>query len=229
LAKEVARRACLLTRLAARPPGKLLDVGCGNGQFLDAAKRLGWKTVGSEIAYAAANVVSAMHLRLVGELEALRARPHFDAVTFWDVLEHLPDPARALRRAWAVLHVGGLVAVTMPNVVGTGSLFAGTQWPYYDFTAYGHIHHLAPKHIRMVLKSAGFEPILEETRGSVDLRDLPTMFGLAPPSASALWLLDKTSGLIARVAEHVGLGNTLLVIARKTRHNPNGARAVVCE
>jgi SAM-dependent methyltransferase len=216
LAEEVDRRASLLTRLAGRAPGRLLDVGCGDGRFLDAAKRFGWTTVGSEIAYPAAALVSSVHLTLVGELDAVREQPVFDAVTFWDVLEHLPNPRLALRQARIRLQEGGLVAVTMPNLLGTASRFTGPHWSYYGFAEYGHIHHLGPKHIRLLFKAAGFDPIYGETRGSVDLRDLPAMFGLASPSAWGRWFLDKASGLVARVAEPVGLGNTLLVVARKT-------------
>ncbi len=215
LADEVRRRVSLLTRLAGSAPGRLLDVGCGDGRFLDAAARRGWRTIGSEIVPAAAAIVPCTHLRLVGELNAVREGPLFDAVTFWDVLEHLPDPGLALTQARARLREGGLVAVTMPNLQGTASLSMGTHWPYYDFATYGHIHHLAVKHIRFLFMTTGLDPIYQETRGSVNLRDLPAVFGLAPPSASVLWLLDKASGLIARIAERVGSGNTLLLIARK--------------
>jgi len=217
LLEEMERRASIVTRLIGRAPGRLLDVGCGDGRFLDAAKRFGWRTLGSDIAHPAATLVSSMHLVLVGELEAVRERPVFDAVTFWDVLEHLPNPRLALTQARARLQEGGLVAVTMPNVLGTASLFVGPRWAYYDFARYGHIHHLAPKHIRLLFRATGFDPIYGETRGSLDLRDLSVMLGLASPSALANWLLDKASGLIARIAQPVGFGNTLLMVARKRR------------
>lgn len=216
-AGEVDRRAALLTRLAGRPPGTLLDVGCGAGGFLEAAARFGWRAVGSEIAHTAAARVPSGRRCLVGELDAVKEQPLFDAVTFWDVLEHLPDPRRALAQAGARLRAGGLVAVTMPNLLGTASLFAGARWPYYDFAGYGHIHHLAPKHLRLLFRATGFDPIYRETRGSVDLRDLPALFRRASPSELTLWLLDKSSGLVARLAEPMGCGNTLLVVARKAR------------
>jgi 2-polyprenyl-3-methyl-5-hydroxy-6-metoxy-1,4-benzoquinol methylase len=219
---EIERRALLTTRLAGRSgPGRLLDVGFGDGRFLDAVKRLGWKTTGTEIAHSAASLGAAMHARIVGELEALKEGPLFDVITFFDVLEHLPKPAHALRQARARLRQNGLVVVTMPNLWGTTSVLAGPYWPYYDFAAYGHIHHLAPRHIRMLVRRAGFEPMYEETRGSVNLRDLPTLYGLAAPSAAAAWALDKASGLLSRVAEPLRFGNTLFTAARTANGGSN--------
>jgi SAM-dependent methyltransferase len=226
LGVEIERRARLIVSLAGRSgPGTLLDVGFGDGRFLDAVKRLGWKTIGTEIAHSAASLGAAAHARIVGELEALKEGPLFDVITFFDVLEHLPDPAHALRQARARLRENGLVVITMPNLWGTTSVLAGSNWPYYDFAEYGHIHHLAPRHIRLLVRRAGFEPVYEETRGSVNLRDLPTTYGLAAPSAATAWVLDKASGLLSRVAEPLRIGNTLFTAAR-TSHGCDGKPCV---
>ena len=222
LEAEIERRAALTTRLVERSgPGKLLDVGFGDGRFLDAMKRLGWKTIGTEIAHAATSLGAEVHARIVGELEALKEAPLFDVITFFDVLEHLPEPAHALREAGARLRENGIVVVTMPNVRGTTSVSAGSRWRYYDFAAYGHIHHLAPRHIRKLFVRAGLEAVYEETRGSVNLRDLPTMYGLTAPSGAVAWVLDKASGLLSRVAEPLRFGNTLLAAARRASRGCN--------
>lgn len=219
LGVEIDRRAMLVTSLAAcSGGGTLLDVGFGDGRFLDSAKRLGWKTVGTEVTYSAASLGAFAHSRIVGGLAAIREDGLFDAITFFDVLEHLRDPGDALRQARARLREQGLLVVTMPNLRGTTGILAGSHWPYYEFAEYGHIHHLAPRHIRMLLGRAGFERVWEETRGSVDLRDLPAMYGLAVPTRVSAWVLDKGSGLLARLAERLGFGNTLLIAARKTRY-----------
>ena len=216
LEREIDRRAIIITRLSGRSePGTLLDVGFGDGRFLDAASRLGWKTIGAEIAHSAAALGAAAHPRIVGELEAFKEGPVFDVITFFDVLEHLREPANAVRQARARLRENGLIVITMPNVSGATSVLASSYWPYYDFAEYGHIHHLAPRHIRKLVRRAGFEPIYEETRGSVNLRDLPTMHGLAAPSVGTAWVLDKASGLLARVAQPLGFGNTQFAVARK--------------
>ncbi len=231
-AGEIERRARLITRLAPRSSeGILLDVGFGDGRFLDAAGRLGWKTMGTEIALSAASRGASHHRRIVGELEALRECPIFDVITFFDVLEHLREPADVVRQAGARLREDGLIVVTMPNVRGIASLLAASRWPYYDFGTYGHIHHLSPWHVRQLLRRAGFEPVYEETHGSVDLRNLPAMYGWNAPSGIGAWVCDKASGALARLAQPLGFGNTLLTVGRKvpggsgrTRGGPVGPR-----
>ena len=224
-AVEIERRARVITRLASRSGGgTLLDVRFGDGRFLDAAGRLGWKTVGTEIALSAVSRAAAGHRRIVGDLEALREGPIFDVITFFDVLEHLREPADVVRQAGARLREDGLIVITMPNVRGTASLLAASRWPYYDFGVYGHIHHLSPRHIRELVRRAGFEAVYEETRGSVDLRHLPAMYGWPLPSKIGGWVCDKASGALARIAEPLGFGNTLLTVARKVPGRPTASR-----
>jgi hypothetical protein len=136
----------------------------------------------------------------------------FDAVTFWDVLEHLEEPARALQQARARLRPGGVVAVTMPNVAGAMSRCSGARWAYYDFSRYGHLHHLAPRHIRTLFRRTGFKVVYQETRGSVDLRSIPQLYGSSAPGESTAWVLDKLSGVLAKIAVPLGFGNVLLMI-----------------
>lgn len=221
---EIERRARVITRLAPRPEGgTLLDVGFGDGRFLEVAGRLGWKTMGTEIALSAASEAAGSYRRIVGDLEAVREGPIFDVITFFDVLEHLREPADVVRQAGARLREGGLIVITMPNMRGTASLLAASRWPYYDFGAYGHIHHLSPRHIRELVRRGGFEAVYEETRGSVDLRDLPAMYGWPAPSRIGAWVCDKASGALARIAEPLGFGNTLFTVARKVPGGPGRA------
>ena len=68
---------------------------------------------------------------------------------------------------------------------------------------------------RELVRRAGFETVYEETRGSVDLRDLPAMYGWTAPSKIGAWVCDKASGALARLAQPLGFGNTLFTVARK--------------
>src|SRR5688572_4890821 len=86
------RRARLLAGLLPRGASdrRLLDVGCGDGRFLDAAAEVGWRPIGIELSVTAVQGVGRRHPVVVGPLGALRADQRFSAITFWDVLEHLP-------------------------------------------------------------------------------------------------------------------------------------------
>lgn len=98
--------------------GRLLDVGCGEGSFLHAAKTLGWQVTGTEI--------SAEGVRLArqqwqieafcGSLEEARFPDNsFDVVTLWHVIEHVPDPKATLKEAARVARSGGRIVIACPN------------------------------------------------------------------------------------------------------------------
>jgi SAM-dependent methyltransferase len=100
------------------PPGaRVLDVGCGTGYFLDAAKQT-WEVWGIDPAAEAVAFCRERGLEhvSVGSLDRLGdlAFPRFDAVCFFDVLEHLDDDIDALRAAASLLAPGGLVIATVP-------------------------------------------------------------------------------------------------------------------
>jgi SAM-dependent methyltransferase len=214
--RDAPRRARLLAELAGSAPGgRLLDVGCGDGRFLDAAQAAGWRPVGVELSREALRGVGGRHRVLVGTTAALRTGAGFAAITFWDVLEHLPDPAAAVRGAVAALAPGGLLAASMPNAFGTEALARGPAWRYHDLGAYGHLVHLGPSQLVRLLRAAGLGPVHVETRGSFDLRDLVGGGAGGGARGALVWMLDKASGVLARLAEPLGRGNTLLVVARR--------------
>jgi 2-polyprenyl-3-methyl-5-hydroxy-6-metoxy-1,4-benzoquinol methylase len=217
-AAEPGRRARLLGALAGGARGRrLLDVGCGDGAFLDAARSAGWRAFGTELSPAAVRAVAARHPVVVGPLAAIRPGPHFAAVTFWDMLEHLARPADTVRAASALLEPGGLVAATMPNASGTEALLHGSSWRYHDLEAYGHLVHLGAKQLAALLEAAGLEIVHLETRGSIDLRSVLGERAARPTLRPIVWALDRASGVVARVAEPAGRGNTLLVVGRAPR------------
>lgn len=117
--------------LPARERGRLLDVGCGSGAFLQTMRELGWQVSGVEPDAAAARIARE-HYGLdvaCGTLEeaALPAR-RFHAITLSHVVEHLPDPIAALRECGRVLQPSGRLIITTPNVESLGRRVFGTSW-----------------------------------------------------------------------------------------------------
>ena len=118
---QAERNEILTMYLGKSRPG-LLDVGCGDGQFLSEMLKLGWK--GSGIDFDAAAVENGRKkygLDLaVGEfMSAEYPERGFDAVTMSHVIEHVPDPIACLEKCRRLLPPGGRLVVTTPN---TGSL-----------------------------------------------------------------------------------------------------------
>lgn len=108
---------------AGLPPGRLLDVGSGDGAFVRLARADGWEALGFD-PYA-----PAADLRTLDEADA--AGP-FDLVTFWQSLEHEDDPVTLLRRARGWLRPGGRIFVSLPNVDSPQARWGGPSWFHLD-------------------------------------------------------------------------------------------------
>jgi SAM-dependent methyltransferase len=114
---EESLRAFFRAHVVPRAPeGKLLDVGCGAGTALRIAGEFGFDALGFDVSQAAADACVAKGLRAVAG-DFVRhdfGDSRFRMVTFWDVLEHLPDPAGAVRRSFELLEPGGWFLAKVP-------------------------------------------------------------------------------------------------------------------
>ncbi len=99
--------------------GKLLDVGCGTGNFLNIAKNNGWEAYGTEVSgYAVDYAKNNYGVKIFrGELRnADFSDDFFDVITLWHVLEHTVDPLGNLVEAGRILKPGGVLILAVPNV-----------------------------------------------------------------------------------------------------------------
>ena len=99
-------------------PGRLLDFGCASGYFLTLAQQAGWQVTGVELSQEMARIatarVAASGGRIFTTLDAL-GKEEFDAVTLWEVVEHLPRPVETLAALAARLRPDGLLMLSTPN------------------------------------------------------------------------------------------------------------------
>jgi SAM-dependent methyltransferase len=128
-----------IRRLNALLPyrGDLIDIGCGTGHFLTLARKAGFAVKGIE-----PHREAAEHCRqkygldvFLGTMEDCRFKPEsFDAVTLWDVWEHVYDPIAFMDRCLELLSPGGILALAIPNASGwPARLFKG-NWRYVMFS-----------------------------------------------------------------------------------------------
>jgi 2-polyprenyl-3-methyl-5-hydroxy-6-metoxy-1,4-benzoquinol methylase len=125
-----------MTRLATRelltrvpPPARLLDIGCGAGDFLAIAQTLGYSPEGIDISEASADLCRARALKSrAGDFLSHQFDGQLDVITLWDVIAHLADPAALLDRARFLLTEGGMLFIKTP---GFGHLTTGiaNRWP----------------------------------------------------------------------------------------------------
>jgi 2-polyprenyl-3-methyl-5-hydroxy-6-metoxy-1,4-benzoquinol methylase len=138
--------------------GRILDVGCGDARFLLALDPGKWQRTGVDFSGENLRVMGARFpgLRLTcggiqsGELED----SEFDAITLWHVLEHLPEPEAALRRAAELLSPGGWLFVSLPNLDSLQAAFFRKHWFCFDDVP-RHLHHFSPRSLERLLRNAG--------------------------------------------------------------------------
>jgi SAM-dependent methyltransferase len=132
--RQLRTRCVQVTRLATS--GRLLDVGCSTGLFLNEMQRYGqWELCGVEPSAEAARYARerfGLDVRQ-GRLEdAAFGEVCFDIITLWDVLEHLPDPGAAVERMRDLLAPGGRVILSVPNLDSIDARLFGPWWTGID-------------------------------------------------------------------------------------------------
>src|ERR1019366_9456827 len=116
-----------LPRLQGRNE-KMLDIGCGDGTFLKRAAQIGWEVTGVDPDAKAAANLSDFNV-LQGSLPNIPLpNASFDFITLSHVIEHLHDPAAALKEIHRLLKPGGKVWIATPNIESFGHRLFGRNW-----------------------------------------------------------------------------------------------------
>jgi SAM-dependent methyltransferase len=163
------------------PPGRarLLDVGCGEGEFIAEMASLGWDAEGIDPTADAVDAARGRGARVThGDLtDVALEEGAFDAITFRLVFEHIPDPVGALRACYRALKTGGVIWIATPNLDSDASRAFGHAWIFLEPPRHALLY--TPASLDRLLRQCGFEPLL--------LR----------PSRQAAWSF-RLSGAIAR-------------------------------
>jgi SAM-dependent methyltransferase len=151
-------RVCRLKKYLPRA-GRALDIGCGQGVFLQLLRREGWKVQGTELAEEPARRARQSGIPVfLGEIqEGQFAEGGLDLVTLWHVIEHLRDPAGMLRRISLMVGKKGLVALSTPNVESTQARVFRERWFHLDPPR--HLYLFSPKTLDRLMAGAGFRMI----------------------------------------------------------------------
>jgi 2-polyprenyl-3-methyl-5-hydroxy-6-metoxy-1,4-benzoquinol methylase len=155
---RVARRRRDLERqFPAAFQGRLLDIGCGPGDFPRAMRQAGWQVEGSEVDQAALEALRRDGIEAIDADALIRdARTGvFDAITCWHALEHTPDPAAVVRAAARLLAPGGVFQVAVPDAGSRHARWFGRYWFHYEVPR--HQVHFTGRTLTAMLTREGFE------------------------------------------------------------------------
>ena len=210
-----------------RAPGRLLEIGCGDGSRLQAFEALGWQVTGQETDERAARIAAGKTAGAVlqGPLEqqALPER-HFDAIVMNHVLEHVPNPRELLQRCRRLLAPGGVLSLVTPNARSLGHALFRSNWRGLEPPR--HVYIYTPGALQRLAASAGFRDYSVSTRsinaagtvaqGSLGLWRQSRGAAPLPP------LLTRLLGHLLRVAEYGwrlfdrGAGAECVLLAART-------------
>jgi SAM-dependent methyltransferase len=184
-----------------RTPGRLLDLGCWVGFLLAEARERGWATVGVEpSAFASEFARERLGLEVrPGDLFTASLEPSsFDAVVLGDVIEHLPDPGRALQRIASLTAPAGVLYLTLPDAGSRIARVLGSRWWSVIPT---HVQYFTRASLGRLLTRCGYELL--------ELATAPKAFtvryyagrigGYSPSAGRALVALTERAGVADRL------------------------------
>lgn len=136
------------------PRGKILDIGCSSGFFLDIAKRAGWKTYGIEVQEVEVKLCRGKgHILYTKKLEELNLREKFDVITLWDVFEHMPNGKEQLALFKTKLAPGGVIFMQIPNSDALAAKVMRERCNMFD--GLEHVNLYNPRAIKLIAQKMG--------------------------------------------------------------------------
>jgi 2-polyprenyl-3-methyl-5-hydroxy-6-metoxy-1,4-benzoquinol methylase len=158
-------RVELMARHLAVPRPRYLDVGCSTGFVVEAARDAGWDAVGIDLNPSAVEFGRdrGLDLQTVALENGGFDDASFDAVSLFDVLEHLIAPAETLRACARLLRPGGIVFMYVPNYDSASRLLMGKAahfiWPTH------HLNYYTPSTVQDLLAREGLDTAYLATEG----------------------------------------------------------------
>jgi len=137
--------------------GKILDIGCGTGEFLNICKNAKWTTLGIEPdAEARKKAVEnyGLDVKEEGAIKGLK-NEEFDIISMWHVLEHVPRLNERIEDLKRLIKPDGIIIVAVPNLTSLDAKIYKEHWAAYDLPR--HLYHFSPKDIDSVFKNHGLK------------------------------------------------------------------------
>ncbi len=229
-AKKFENQANILKKHLSLKNAKVLDIGCGGGLFLSLLKQEGAEVIGIELSDSRAQYAKTKHnleiykYPIESEFWQKKYAGHFDAVTLWDVIEHVNFPYQALQSAVNVLKAGGVLLIDTPCRDSFYHQFGELTYrlsdgrlptflnAMYSSHLFGHKQIFSTTEMKELFESVGLEVI-----------DLHKFHELSFPYDFYLRKLFKSETIVKILLPIVGvffkifkIQNKMLVIGQKT-------------
>lgn len=147
----------LVRRASGKKTGRLLDIGCGTGEFLHTMNGAGWEVLGLEPEPAAREQVLknfGLDAKSNEELFELEENTR-DVVSMWHVLEHVHQLNDYIATIHKILKEDGLLIIAVPNYQSLDADRYQAHWAAYDVPR--HLYHFSPQSMETLLTNHRFE------------------------------------------------------------------------
>jgi SAM-dependent methyltransferase len=136
--------------------GRVLDIGCGTGEFLAHLMSRGYLVEGVEPELKAREQAIANHsIAVVPSVEQIPNKEYYQVITLWHVLEHVPDVRATVKNLYALLADRGILIIAVPDRESWDNEHYGSHWAAWDVPR--HLSHFRRQDIHRLLDEHGFE------------------------------------------------------------------------
>lgn len=149
----------------------LLDIGANTGDFVKEANILGLLAIGIEPNEKFVSLARDMVIPVYeSSIENFNSEKKFDVITIFDVLEHCNNPLSVLKKINALLKIGGIIAIEVPNL---NSFLAKKYRISWKFIALEHLYYFTENNLAGILENLGFD-IEKRQKRNIDINYLNT-------------------------------------------------------
>ena len=181
--------------------GRLLDVGCSTGDFLQVARRY-YDVEGIELSNWAAAIARERGLTIYeSRLSELEPAEAYDVVTLWGVIEHLENPKNEINHIFRLMKNDGILCIWTGNVDSLTARVLGNKWWYFMGQ---HIQYFSETTLHLLLKECGFR--------KVSIQNYPYVLNMASV-ANSIGRYALVSRLFAKALKSRFLSSTTITFA----------------
>lgn len=172
---------------------RVLEIGCATGYISKKLKENGCHVIGVEIDEEAARLAEKVCDKIIkGDIEEISVKGKFDVIICSDVLEHLKDPLKTLKKLRGNMKDDGKIIVSVPNIanwrIRLNLVFGKFNYTRDGILDESHLRFFTYKTIKEVLKKANLKIIRE---------DITPSFPLPLPIRFKYWLSKSWKTLFA--------------------------------